>query len=66
MILWAKRIFEQQFGYKYGTPKQTVLNFLGEKDVLFDIDWKGYQQLKQSNVDVVIYSLPSKKELVTD
>ena len=34
--------------------------------MLFDIDWQGYQQLKQSNVDVVgIFILPpSKKELV--
>ena len=53
----------QSFG-KYGTLKQTVFEFL--KDVLFDIDWQGYQQLKQSNVDVVgIFILPpSKKELV--
>ena len=34
--------------------------------MLFDIDWQGYQQLKQSNMDVIgIFILPpSKKELI--
>jgi guanylate kinase len=57
----------QVFGYNYGTLRQTVLNFFEKKkDVLFDIDWQGYQQLKQSNMEVVgIFILPpSKKELV--
>ena len=37
-----------------------------KKDVLFDIDWQGFQQLKQSNMEVVgIFILPpSKKELI--
>ena len=55
------------FGYKYGTLKDTLNNFFyKKKDVLFDIDWQGYQQLKQSNMDVVgIFILPpSKKELI--
>ena len=55
------------FGYKYGTLKESVDNFFNKKrDVLFDIDWQGYQQLKQSNMDVVgIFILPpSKKELI--
>ncbi len=55
------------FGFKYGTLKETVNNFfLKKKDVLFDIDWQGYQQLKQSNMDVVgIFILPpNKKELI--
>ena len=59
--------YAEVFGYKYGTLKQTVFKFFKrKKDVLFDIDWQGYQQLKQSNVDVVgIFILPpSKKELV--
>ena len=55
------------FGYRYGTLARTVSNyFKKKKDVLFDIDWQGYQQLKQSGLEVVgIFILPpNKKELV--
>ena len=55
------------FGYRYGTLVQTVSNFFKRKrDVLFDIDWQGFQQLKQSGMEVVgIFILPpNKKELV--
>lgn len=55
------------FGYLYGTLEQTVNNFFKKKkDVLFDIDWQGFQQLKQSGMDVVgIFILPpNKKELI--
>jgi len=55
------------FGYRYGTLRQTVNNlFNKKKDVLFDIDWQGYQQLKQSGMEVVgIFILPpNKKELI--
>ena len=55
------------FGYRYGTLAQTVNNFFKKKrDVLFDIDWQGFQQLKQSGIDVVgIFILPpNKKELI--
>jgi len=55
------------FGYHYGTLSQTVSNFFKKKrDVLFDIDWQGFQQLKQSGMDVVgIFILPpNKKELI--
>ena len=39
------------FGFKYGTLKETVNKFFKKrKDVLFDIDWQGYQQLKQSKM----------------
>tara|TARA_Y100000996_G_C22443095_1_gene610653 strand:- start:351 stop:971 length:621 start_codon:yes stop_codon:yes gene_type:complete len=55
------------FGSHYGTLKKTVDDFFKKnKDVLFDIDWQGYQQLKQSGLEVVgIFILPpSKKDLV--
>jgi len=55
------------FGYYYGTLKKSVEDFFKKKkDVLFDIDWQGYQQLKQSGQEVVgIFILPpSKKELI--
>ena len=54
------------FGNLYGTPKNKVLALTKKnKDVLFDIDWQGFQQLKQNEFDVVgIFILPpSKKEL---
>tara|TARA_B100000989_G_scaffold34760_1_gene22126 strand:+ start:611 stop:1231 length:621 start_codon:yes stop_codon:yes gene_type:complete len=59
--------YAKVFGHNYGTLRQTVLNlFEKKKDVLFDIDWQGFQQLKQSNMEVVgIFILPpNKKELV--
>ena len=56
------------FGYRYGTLAQTVNSlFNKKKDVLFDIDWQGFQQLKQSGLEVVgIFILPpNKKELIS-
>ena len=55
------------FGYRYGTLQQTVSKFFKKKkDVLFYIDWQGYQQLKQSGLEVVgIFILPpNKRELI--
>ena len=59
--------YAEVFGFRYGTLRKTIINFFRKKkDVLFDIDWQGFQQLKQSNLEVVgIFILPpSKKELV--
>ena len=59
--------YAEVFGFRYGTLRKTIVNFFKKKkDVLFDIDWQGFQQLKQSNLEVVgIFILPpSKKELV--
>ena len=55
------------FDNYYGTLKRPVIELLKSgKDVLFDIDWQGYQQLKQSGLEVVgIFILPpNKKELI--
>lgn len=49
------------FGNYYGTPKQYVYDTLAQgKDILFDIDWQGTQQLAQlARVDLVsIFILP--------
>jgi guanylate kinase len=49
------------FEHRYGTPKQPVLSALGRgRDVLFDIDWQGTQQLKeQAREDLVsVFVLP--------
>lgn len=55
------------FGHLYGTPREPVERALGEgRDVLFDIDWQGTQQLRQkAREDVVsVFVLPpSRAEL---
>jgi len=55
------------FNNRYGTPKAAVDNMLSEgRDVLFDIDWQGAQQLAQKAKDdlVRVFVLPpSRAEL---
>jgi guanylate kinase len=49
------------FGNRYGTPKAAVDQMLNEgRDVLFDIDWQGAQQLSQKARDdlVRVFVLP--------
>jgi guanylate kinase len=49
------------FGQRYGTPKNDVFHILSEgRDILFDIDWQGAQQLYQlAGGDVVrVFILP--------
>ena len=53
------------FGHRYGTPRAQVDAMLAEgKDVLFDIDWQGAQQLFQiAGGDVVrVFILPPSME----
>ena len=53
--------FAEVFDHNYGTPKGPVYEALDAgRDVLFDIDWQGTQQLKQAaREDVVsIFILP--------
>ncbi len=53
------------FGHRYGTPKEPVEQALAEgRDVLFDIDWQGAQQLYQeAGPDVVrVFILPPSIE----
>lgn len=55
------------FENRYGTPKRAVDEILASgKDVLFDIDWQGTQQLKQhkrEDVVTVFVLPPSHNEL---
>lgn len=55
------------FRHRYGTPKEPVFKILAEgRDVLFDIDWQGAQQLSQKAKDdlVRVFILPpSRAEL---
>ncbi len=49
------------FGHSYGTPKKKVLDTLNAgKDIIFDIDWQGTQQLAQlARTDLVsVFILP--------
>ncbi len=49
------------FGHRYGTPRAAVEAALAEgRDVLFDIDWQGTQQLKETARDdlVSVFVLP--------
>ena len=49
------------FGHRYGTPKAPVLAALAQgRDVLFDIDWQGAQQLTDTARDdlVKVFILP--------
>lgn len=49
------------FDNRYGTPREAVMQALGGgRDVLFDIDWQGTQQLRQQAGDdlVSIFVLP--------
>jgi guanylate kinase len=53
------------FGHRYGTPRAQVEAMLASgKDVLFDIDWQGAQQLHQiAGGDVVrVFILPPSME----
>ena len=59
LLIKKKSFFEYAniFDNCYGTPKQPVLDLLSKgKDVLFDIDWKGTQQLKKiDNLSLVTF-----------
>jgi len=40
------------FGYRYGTPRRPVEKALrAGRDVLFDIDWQGTQQLREKELE---------------
>jgi len=52
------------FGNRYGTPKAAVDKMLAQgRDVLFDIDWQGAQQLAQKAKDdlVRVFILPPSR-----
>lgn len=49
------------FGNRYGTPRQPVEAALAQgDDILFDVDWQGTQQLRQSDGNhlVTVFVLP--------
>jgi guanylate kinase len=62
LLEWA-----QVFGHYYGTPREPVTKALqAGRDVLFDIDWQGTQQLREkarSDLVSVFILPPTAKEL---
>jgi guanylate kinase len=64
LLEWA-----EVFGNLYGTPRRPVEHALSRgRDVLFDIDWQGTQQLAQAMADdlVTIFVLPPSGEELRD
>jgi guanylate kinase len=56
LLEWA-----EVFGHRYGTPRRPVIKALQRgRDVLFDIDWQGTQQLREkARTDLVsVFILP--------
>ena len=56
------------FGHLYGTPRAPVeAAILGGRDVLFDVDWQGGQQIRNSTLQDAVVSIfilpPSMAEL---
>ena len=62
LLEWA-----EVFGYRYGTPRRPVERALrAGRDVLFDIDWQGTQQLREkarSDLVSIFILPPSVQEL---
>jgi guanylate kinase len=61
--------YAEVFGNLYGTPKKPVEDALAQgRDVLFDIDWQGTQQLAQAMEDdlVRLFILPPSAEILQD
>ena len=60
--------YAQVFGNYYGTPREPVETALSAgRDMLFDIDWQGTQQLEKSSANdlVRVFVLPpSNRELM--
>src|SRR5271167_4342971 len=62
LLEWA-----EVFGHRYGTPRRPVIKALqAGRDILFDIDWQGTQQLREKARDdlLSVFILPpTAKEL---
>ena len=64
LLEWA-----EVFGNRYGTPREPVEKaLLAGRDVLFDIDWQGTQQLREKvrNDLVSVFILPPTVEELQD
>ena len=62
--------YAKVFNNLYGTTRTPVINKLNEaKNVLFDIDWQGADQIKNKKLDyklITFFILPPSKEILFD
>ena len=60
--------YAKVFNHLYGTTQTPVINNLNKgKDVLFDIDWQGADQIKNKKLDyklITFFLLPPSKEVL--
>ena len=60
--------YAKVFNNLYGTTRTQVINFLNDgKNVLFDIDWQGADQIKNKKLDyklITFFILPPSKEIL--
>jgi len=60
--------YAKVFNHLYGTTRTPVINNLNNgKDVLFDIDWQGADQIKNKKLDyklITFFLLPPSKEVL--
>ena len=62
--------YAKVFNNFYGTTRTQVINYLNNgKNVLFDIDWQGADQIKNKKLDyklITFFILPPSKEILFD
>ena len=62
--------YAKVFNHLYGTTKTPVINNLKNgKNVIFDIDWQGTEQIKNKNLQyklITFFVLPPSKEVLFD
>ena len=60
--------YAKVFNNLYGTTRTQVINYLNKgKNVLFDIDWQGADQIKNNKLDyklITFFILPPSKEIL--
>ena len=60
--------YAKVFNNLYGTTRTQVINYLNDgKNVLFDIDWQGADQIKNKKLDyklITFFILPPSKEIL--
>ena len=67
-MISIKQLIERFFNHFYGTTRTPVIDKLNKgKNVLFDIDWQGADQIKNKKLDyklITFFILPPSKEVL--